>query len=181
MSTYGDFPPPEGGPEDSRWLDAVRQRVRVPGLLLQIVGMIGVVLGTMYGGLAVANPKGVVDWYFDWVEDMQKDQPPEQRQKLPPKDEAIDSLRIQGPIIGLVVVATGVVIFIGGSKMKDLSGYGWAITGSMLSMFPGMCCCCLPLLPGIWALVVLLNADVKLAFLRPGGGDRDVPMDSRLE
>src|SRR5262249_10558957 len=62
-------------------------------------------------------------------------------------------------------------IFIGGSKMKELKGYGWAITGSILCIFPGMCCVCIGLIPGIWGLVVLLNPDVKYADSRLASGE----------
>jgi uncharacterized membrane protein len=180
MSNYGDLSP-GGFDERGGWYDAARARVRGPGLFLQVFGVIIVGFFAMNGALSLINPNAIVDWQYDWVESIQKDQPPEQRQKLPPREEAVQSQRVQGPLISALWIAAGIVIFIGGSKMKELRGYGWAMTASILAMFPGMCCCCTGLVPGIWALVVLLNSDVKLAFSRNASGDRDVPMDSRME
>jgi hypothetical protein len=134
--------------------------------MLQLFGAITIAWFAMTGLLSLISPNTIVDVQYDWLEDMQKNQPAEQRQKLPPREEAIKDQQIQGPIYAVLWLAAGIFIFIGGSKMKSLTGYGWAMAGSILSIFPGMCCCCVGLLPGIWALVVLLNADVKAAFSR---------------
>jgi ABC-type proline/glycine betaine transport system permease subunit len=50
--------------------------------------------------------------------------------------------------------------------MRQLKGRGLAIAGAILAMIPLFtCCCCVIGLPvGIWALVVLMNAEVKAAF-----------------
>jgi hypothetical protein len=133
---------------------------------MQLFGAITIVWFAMMGLLSLISPKTIIDVQYDWLESMQQKQPPEQRQKLPPRDEAIEDQQIQGPIYSFLWVAAGIFIFIGGAKMKSLTGYGWAIAGSILSIFPGMCCCCIGLVPGIWSLVVLLNADVKAAFSR---------------
>ena len=71
----------------------------------------------------------------------------------------------------LVVIATimglnmpaGIVMLIGGIKMKKLESYGLAMTASILAMIPGMSCI-LALPFGIWSLVVLLRPEVKAAF-----------------
>jgi hypothetical protein len=67
-------------------------------------------------------------------------------------------------VYGVIMFVSGIIMFIGGSKMRDLRGYGWSLAAAILAGLEGFCCCCLPLIPGIWALVVLLNSDVKLAF-----------------
>ena len=78
------------------------------------------------------------------------------------------AMAIVGPFyigLGVVGVLVGAVIIFGGVKMKGLSGYGLAMTAAILAMIPGLSSCCLIGLPmGIWALVVLLNAEVKSAF-----------------
>jgi hypothetical protein len=65
-------------------------------------------------------------------------------------------------VLGLLV---SVVLLIGALKMKSLRSYGMAMTASVLAMIPCTSPCCLLGLPfGIWALVVLMKADVKSAF-----------------
>lgn len=171
MNDYGDDEPVGGGPvEGQQWFELARSRVKTPGLLLQVFASVWVALSVMYTAANLLNPDGMINAYFDWVEDMQKKQPPEQRQKLPPRDEAIKSQRIQGPVFGIIGLVAGIFMFVGGSKMRQLRGYGWSIAGSVLAIFPGLCCCCFGLVPGIWSLIVLLNSDVRLAFTRVAAG-----------
>src|SRR5260370_25205957 len=69
---------------------------------------------------------------------------------------------IFGGIWGLVAA---VVIFIGGYCMYRLRALGMALTATILCLASGLLTC-VPLgLIGIWPLIVLLNADVKAAFV----------------
>jgi hypothetical protein len=62
-------------------------------------------------------------------------------------------------------ILIGVVIFLGARKMQSLQSYGLAMTAAILAMLPCVSPCCLVGLPiGIWALVVLSDAEVKGAF-----------------
>src|SRR5262249_12354655 len=105
MNDYGDddqrrdYGEGAGDGGNQQWVEEARRRVQLPGLLLQILGAIIVVLQTMNGALSLISPETQVDWQFDFIEQMQKDQPPAQKQKLPPRDEAIKSQQVQGPII----------------------------------------------------------------------------------
>ena len=73
-----------------------------------------------------------------------------------------------GPVailLALVMLALGVVIILGGLKMKQLQSYGLAMTAAIVAMIPCLSPCCIIGLPiGIWALVVLNNPEVKSAF-----------------
>jgi len=70
-----------------------------------------------------------------------------------------------GVIFNLIGVAIGVVIVIGALKMKKLESHSWAMASSILALIPCVSPCCVVGLPiGIWALVVLSDADVKAAF-----------------
>ncbi len=157
------------GPEDGdrrrdRRLEEARARVRMPATLLQLYGAWFVAVGLMWAVLNVIAPEAWVNPYFDWIEDMQKNQPAEKRQKIPPREDLVASTKVTGPIYGGIAFLSGLFMFIGGSKMKQLRGYPMGITGSIISIVPGMSCCCIGLLPGIWGLVVLMNDDVKSAF-----------------
>ena len=53
--------------------------------------------------------------------------------------------------------------------MRHLHGYGWAVTGAVLSAVPCTnSCCCFGTPIGLWAIVVLFGSDVRLAFARVG-------------
>lgn len=70
-----------------------------------------------------------------------------------------------GVFFSLVGLAMAGLVFFGASKMMKLELYGLAIAASVIAMIPCVSPCCLLGLPiGIWALVVLLNNEVKTAF-----------------
>jgi hypothetical protein len=181
MNDYGDDRGAGGFEDRGRWYDHARARVRTPGMLLMIYGIISVFLAVTSLGIYIANPDIAVRPLYDWQQDMMKGQ--QGAQPLPPYEEYRDQQKLQGTISSGVSLLCSVLIFLGGSKMKNLQGYGLALTGSILSMIPCTnSCCCIGTPLGIWALVVLLNSDVKLAFSRTvGGPDRDVPPDSRMD
>ncbi|MEN8165717.1 MAG: hypothetical protein ABFS37_16430, partial [Acidobacteriota bacterium] len=67
-------------------------------------------------------------------------------------------------VMGVFTLVGAALIFYGAMKMKDLQGYGLAMTAAILSLIPCFSICCIGIPFGIWALVVLLNQDVKNAF-----------------
>jgi hypothetical protein len=71
-------------------------------------------------------------------------------------------------MIGLCVLIalSSIVIIVGGFKLKNLSGRGWAKSSAILSMLPTctFCGCLLGLPIGIWALVAMGKPEVKAAF-----------------
>lgn len=70
-----------------------------------------------------------------------------------------------GIIVGIFTLIMGIVIIVGALRMKSLTSYGFAVASSVLAMIPCVSPCCILGLPiGIWALVVLLDKDVKAAF-----------------
>ena len=158
-----DPPRDEDNRRDFRRAEALR-RVKIPGTIQQLFGALIIAVQVTIGTLSLISPETIVNTQYDFAEKMQERQPPNQRQQMPPRADAIKSQQITGPIYAVLWITAGVFIFIGGSKMKSLHGYGFAIAGSILSIFPGMCCCCTGLLPGIWSLIVLLNQDVKRSF-----------------
>jgi hypothetical protein len=172
MNDYGDgTQTPAGDDADNRWFEEARARVRLPGKILQIFGIISVFLGTAQAVTALTSADALTDGYYNWIEDLQKNQPQQQRQKLPPKEEFAKSLQIEWTAAGCISIICSIFVFIGGSKMKELRGYGWAMAGSILAMIPCTNTCCCTSVPfGIWALVVLINADVKLAFAKTKAG-----------
>jgi hypothetical protein len=85
----------------------------------------------------------------------------------PPEMEQITAM-MQGPIgivTGLLSLAIGVAIFLGAMRMKSLTSYGFAMAAAVLAMVPCISpCCCLGLPAGIWAIVALMDQNVKASF-----------------
>jgi len=154
--TQGNFqdPPP---PRESAQAMAgtaiqgmIAGKVKAPAIGLMVTAILGILLQLfsviwniylMVAGMGAVYPEGV---------------------DLPEFAMASPALSIVFAFIGLIV---GAVILFGAMKMKALQSHGFALTASILAMIPCISPCCLLGPPiGIWALVVLLNNEVKAAF-----------------
>ena len=66
---------------------------------------------------------------------------------------------------GLLELAMSILVFIGALKMKRLESYSFSMASAILALIPCTSPCCLLGIPfGIWALVVLSDGNVKMAF-----------------
>jgi hypothetical protein len=135
-------------------------------MILQIFGGLSVFITVAYLGLLFAAPDVALRGQYDFMVDLQKDQP--NAKPLPPYEDFVQSQQIQSGLFQLLAIAGSILIFLAGAKMRQLQGYTLSIVGSIMACLP-ICtnnCCCLSTPFGIWALVVLLNSDVKLAFTK---------------
>lgn len=72
---------------------------------------------------------------------------------------------VVGLIFSIIWLLMGAVVIFGAMKMKSLQSYGLAFAGAVLAALPCTSPCCFIGLPiGIWAIVVLLNDEVKRSF-----------------
>lgn len=74
---------------------------------------------------------------------------------------------IQMFVTAAVLLLAGLLSIVGGLRMYKLRGYGLAMTGAIVTALPCISCtgCCgFGEVVGIWAVVVLLNPDVRNAF-----------------
>ena len=70
-----------------------------------------------------------------------------------------------GIVQGAIGLACSIVILLGALKMMKLESYGFAMASAIIAMAPCLSpCCCVGLPIGIWALVMLCNAEVKSSF-----------------
>jgi hypothetical protein len=71
-------------------------------------------------------------------------------------------------LFGVLNLAGTILPILGGIRMRSLRSYGLCVTGAIIAAIPcvslASCPCFLGAIFGIWALVVLLNPDVKNAF-----------------
>jgi hypothetical protein len=117
--------------------------------------------------MIVAAALGVAMWIFNIVVNMVAR--PENVQ-LP---EAQNEAERMGQVVGYWMGTTGIpilstvlmlVILYGAWKMMRGESYAWAMTASILSLFPCTGCCILGAPFGIWALVVLNDSSVRAYF-----------------
>ena len=67
-------------------------------------------------------------------------------------------------VLWAIQAALGVVMVIGGSKMRNLKGYRYALAAAIAAIVPISCLFCLALPVGLWSLIVLRDARVRDAF-----------------
>jgi len=81
-----------------------------------------------------------------------------------PGDEEVEEA-IVTMLLGLVTFGWGAMICYGASQMQDLSSYSMAMGGAVMGI--------LPLLIGIFAIIMLMNPQVKAGFEESEGGPDD--------
>ena len=134
---YDDRPAGENRPED---------RVRAPGTAMAVAGWVGIALTLVT--LALILVFGL--------------------ENPPPHDELVVNL-VVGAVLGSISVVYFAVIAAGGHRMRQCRGYGLAMTAAVLAIasVTVLGVCSVVTLPfGIWAVVVLSQADVRRAFER---------------
>ena len=168
---YGlDAPPPGRDPQ------AYRGRVLLPAIFLIVVGALNVLAGVFELGAGAVNlgktPAQLQQQQIDLYKQMITD--PELQEKMIEGVEKQDpqttyNETVWGNIgIGLFWLVVSFLIILGASRMMSLRSYGLAVTSAILAAIPCVSCpggCCfLGEIAGVWALIVLLNSDVRAAF-----------------
>ena len=139
-----------------------RRKVSSPAVFLMGVGGVAIVDALLHFFQLLTAPTEVPESFYGTFDILS-----EYFDELPFIDETYQV--IIGPAGYLYVaftLAVGVLMFVGGLKMKNLEGRGLAMTGALLALFPSSYCCVVGLPVGIWALLVLRAPEVKAAFRR---------------
>jgi hypothetical protein len=146
-----------------------RARVNVPGLLLIVVGVINLLLGgylIVNGAFIAVSP--LADIQFQEAIDQAQRQNPNAFGGAPPTVALMKGVAYAMCFGGGgVSVLVSVLLLLAGIRMRALQSYGLALTGSILAAIPCISCSsCFGLgeVAGIWALVVLIDPSVRMAF-----------------
>lgn len=163
---HDDYDRPEGRRRGGV-VRRARDKVSVPAMILLIIALLCLAWNVMAITLYWAAPDTIIQSKYDMMKQLFPNQP------LPAYEDYVKQEQTQQTVIYALRAVVSVIIAIGAMKMRSLQAYPFAMTASVLSIIPlcaNECCCTLPF--GIWALVVLLNADVKQGFYltaRAGG------------
>ena len=148
---------------------AARGKVVPPAIFLIIVGVLNLLCGLFFmvsgiidkSGAAAAEEAAEKQW--DALSDDQRDV-----MKQVGVDSAHDSLMFAanfGLGWGGELSLVAVLALFGSIRMLGLHSYGLAMFGAILTAIPFVTPCCLiGQIAGIWAIIVLMNPDVRKAF-----------------
>jgi hypothetical protein len=138
-----------------------RMKVQAPGTALMAVGWLGVLFSFALAGLGTVLAVEA-----------------SKRRPAVPDDDLVTGIII---IVGsLLSAAACVVVAIGGSRMRQCRSWGLSLTAAILAIasFVLLGLCSAFVMPfGIWALVVLVQQDVKREFERAGRARRQPARD----
>jgi hypothetical protein len=72
--------------------------------------------------------------------------------------------------LGLCQLAAGIVIALGGARLRSASGAGWVWAAVVVTLLPccTWTCCCFTGPAGIWAIIAMMDDAVKEAFALNG-------------
>jgi hypothetical protein len=156
-------------PEAARPVDAVRGRVQMPAIFLIVVAVANLILalvcfgvGFAYSQIPAAQAEQMIQndpWQKKNIEQM--------KQAGLSVQDVLNWYTYGGFGLGAVNLVGALLILLAGIQMLRLRAYGLAVFGSILAALPCISCsgCCgLGEGIGIWALVVLMNPDVRAAF-----------------
>jgi hypothetical protein len=161
------------GEPDPRRIQAARQRVSAPGMLLIVFGLIGLLVELGCLSLSVTQPT----IFYDQTKQYLESQPPspDRDRMLKDFERDKDQMRLDKPLnVASCVFGAllNVLMVFGGARMRALKGYGLSMTGAICGLIPlsGCICCAMPI--GLWAIIVLCNSEVKAGFAAVARGER---------
>lgn len=153
-------PPPPGYPGSDP--AAIRQKAMLPGVFLIVMGFLSI-LAALYFLLTAMTARNDPR-VLEQVEEILAKQ--HQDLKMTP-EEFLNTIVTTLNMLGAVGFLCGLIVLLGGIAMVTLRMYGLAVFASVLACVPcmtAMGCCGFGQGIGIWALIVLFNAEVKAAF-----------------
>jgi hypothetical protein len=167
---FSDVPPeydPAAQPPGER--ERIKGRVQVPAIALIVAGILNV-LGVGWGFFNVAMTTLVpANQFHQQMLDIYQSFPQMQAElsKRSPDELKNQSMIVGWGWVGLGLLST-VLTIAGAVRMLALKNYALGICGAISAAIPCISCvgCCgIGEIIGIWALVVLLNAEVRDGFL----------------
>ncbi len=148
-------------------LATIRQRVTGPAIALVVVGVLNFLMAAWPALQAFQVTRLSQE---DFEEQMEK-QNPQARVQLKEMGWTTEGI-LHGSIwtFGIwsaVDFCCSLLVILGGIRMMALKNYGIAVFASILAALPAIscsACCAVGEIVGIWALIVLLSAEVRAAF-----------------
>lgn len=155
-----DVPPPSE-------MSTIRSRLMAPGIFMIVVAVLNLLGACVLGFSALSNRQLTPEQ----LEQQMQAQFPKQLADLKAAGWSVEQIQ-NATFVGYTIWATvdffaSLLIILGSIRMMALKSYGFAVFTSVLAAIPIVSCssCCLiGEVAGIWALVVLLNNEVRAAF-----------------
>ncbi len=145
-----------------------RASCRVPGCLLLLSGLVGLLFFVSVLILAAVKPTAYLDFVIKMIDDFMPNGAPKdemiEEQKLMARMYRLDlPSNLMGFSFGLLL--NGIVV-IGGWKMMKVRSFHWAVASSICCLFLISGSFCFGFIFGLWAIIVLMRKTTLQAFLQ---------------
>ena len=138
----------------------------VPAIILIIVNVLNLLIGLGFAGMgAFMAAQGPDELRRQTLEGLQGF--PQYRDAIEKQDKQTTYTVAVAEYLGggILWILLSIIAVIGAIRMMSLRNYGLAMTSAILTVIPCVTpCCFLGQGAGIWALIVLMNNDVRAAF-----------------
>lgn len=157
----------------------IKSRLQAPAIALIVVGVLNLLLMVLQAGrillVAMTSPQELVKERDEVIEQLEKSgllsKEFLETYKQQQEGQSPESFKTQSVAVGGIGCALGLLVallsLLGGIRMLSLRSYALCIAGAISAAIPCLSCsgcCCFGEIIGIWALVVLANAEVRAAF-----------------
>ncbi|MCB1307053.1 MAG: hypothetical protein KDK30_02680 [Leptospiraceae bacterium] len=132
-------------------MNIAQEKLKVPAIILIVLAALGILYNILSAVMSLLG--GGAAMYEGMIAD------PEMQQMM-----AQMSGGVLGVVFAVIYLALGVVVILGALKMMKGESYGLAMAAAIIACIPCTYNCCIGFPVGIWALVLLLNDEVKQAF-----------------
>lgn len=148
-------------------LELAKAKTRTPGTLMLLVGVIMLVGWIGNVAMLATGYDATVKLYEIMVDASEPGSPQRKRmekllEEAKTRDKSLEN--VIATITTVVSLVFNALVVVAGQRMKNLQSYGLCIAGCAAAIVPINSCCCLGFPVGIWALITLINAQVKEGF-----------------
>jgi hypothetical protein len=149
--------------DDEEDIRIARAKVSIPSIGLIVVGALAL-LGTMSGFLFLLVVDKQVDQAIQQIENNPNIPAQQKKDQVDFLNTYRDLVKAYGPAYYAMGGVVGVIVLVGGLRMRVLGSPGLVYISALLAMLPFGGCCILGLGFGIWAFVAMMSPEVKAGY-----------------
>jgi hypothetical protein len=149
--------------DDEEDIRVAREKVSIPAYGLIVVGAL-TILGTIGGLVQLATLDAKFDEAIEQIENNPNIPAQQKKDQIQFFNDIRDIIKTYGPVYYAIGGLAGVVVLIGGLRMRVLGSPGLVYISAFLAMPPFSACCILGVVFGFWAFVVMMKPEVKAGY-----------------
>ena len=148
---------------DEEDIRIARSMVSIPAVGLIVVGAL-TLFATIGGFVQLATLDAQFDDAIKQIENNPNLPAQQKKDQIQFFNDVRDVIKTYGPAFYAVAGLVGVIVLVGGIRLKGLGSPGLVYISALLSMLPFSACCLLGVVFGIWTFVVMMKPEVRAGY-----------------